>query len=103
MKVEEVMKLIDAGFSKDEIIEMENGRETPAEPVEQKEIETEKVEQPIDAMQSVFNEFIKSFKTVADEIKKSNIATSRMTEQPVESAEDILASIIAPPKKERGK
>lgn len=108
MKADEVLKLIDAGFTRDEIISMDNPGAEPHETPEDSVGKTEDIPAPAvggmpEEFKTALNDILKSFKSVADDIKKSNIANSRMADQEQTSAEQILASIIAPPAKERGK
>lgn len=104
MKIDDVMKLVNAGFSKDEIIKYFGDDErtpeaTPEpEPAPAPEATPEPAPAP-DAMKEVLDNFLNSFKTVVDDIKAANIAGSSMPEQHHDSAEEVLASIIAPPAK----
>lgn len=106
MKIDDVMKLVNAGFSKDEIVKYfgedehtpEAAPEETPEPAPAPEATPEPVPAP-DAMKEVLDSFLDSFKTVVDDIKAANISKSSMPEQHYESAEEVLASIIAPPAK----
>lgn len=101
MKIDDVMKLINAGFTKEEIISMTG--ETEVEPAAAKPEEPAAPEKPAEPaapeFKSVLDDFLKGFKSIAEDIKQSNIANSNMPAQEKTSAEQILASIIAPPKK----
>lgn len=99
MKIDDVMKLIEAGFTKEEIIKMTGEIEVvpgtaAADPEPEKPAEPAAPE-----FKTVLDDFLKGFKSIAEDIKQSNIANSNMPAQEKTSAEQILASIIAPPKK----
>ena len=99
MKIDDVMKLINAGFTKDEIIKMTGETEVGSEPAAA-DPEPEKPSEPAaPEFKTVLDDFLKGFKSIAEDIKQSNIANSNMPAQEKTSAEQILASIIAPPKK----
>ena len=104
MKIDDVMKLVNAGFSKDEIIKYfgndDPAPEAPQEPTPAPEASPEPTPAP-DAMKEVLDGFLDSFKTVVNDIKAANIGKSFMPEQHHESAEEVLASIIAPPAKKK--
>ena len=102
MKVDEIMKLIDAGFTRDEIINLESESVNSEAPSEDQP-DVNQASDPGAELKNIFDDFLKGFKSVADDIKKSNIANSKMSEPEQTSAEQILASIVAPPPKERGK
>ena len=101
MKIDDVMKLINAGFTKEEIISMTG--ETEVEPEAAKPEETAAPEKPAEPaapeFKSVLDDFLKGIKSIAEDIKQSNSANSNMPVQEKTSAEQILASIISPPKK----
>lgn len=107
MKVEEVLKLVDAGFTKEEIIQIASGGGADPKPEEKKpEVKEDpkpEEKKPEEDFTNALNDILSSFRSLAEDIKKSNIANSRMPDEEQTSAEQILASIIAPPAKERGK
>ena len=92
MKIDEIMKLIDAGFTRDEIIALETPAEAPEEkPEEAPEEKPEEVKTPLpEEYASALNGILDSFKAVAKEIKAANILNSNMPEVPAKSAEDAL-------------
>lgn len=108
MKIDDVMKLVNAGFSKDEIVKYfgddEPAPEATPEPAPAPELAPapEATPEPApapDAMKEVLDSFLDSFKTVIKDINAANIAGSSMPDHHHESAEEVLASIIAPPAK----
>lgn len=109
MKIDDVMKLVNAGFSKDEIIKYFGDDSSPeATPEPEPEATPEPAPAPKatpepapapDAMKEVLDSFLDSFKTVIKDINAANIAGSSMPDHHHESAEEVLASIIAPPAK----
>ena len=105
MKIDDVMKLVNAGFSKDEIVKYFGDDSAPEaipepEPAPEPEATPEPAPAP-DAMKEVLDSFLDSFKTVIKDINAANIAGSSMPDQHHESAEEVLASIIAPPAKKK--
>lgn len=100
MKIDDVMKLINAGFTKEEIISMTGETEVEPEAAKPEDPAPEDPAEPAaPEFKSVLDDFLKGFKSIAEDIKQSNIANSNMPAQEKTSAEQILASIIAPPKK----
>ena len=105
MKASEILQLIGAGYTKAEIDAMENPEtDAPdpvpaaapeAEPDPAPEPETRKPDKPqtvnpeIEALTQQINSLVSA-------IQRSNILNSQQPQQPAESAEDILASIISP-------
>ena len=99
MKIDEIMKLIDAGFTKEEIIALSTPAQAP-DP-EEKEVETEEPEKApaISEYTTALNGILDSFKAVAKEIKAANIANSKLQDEKVESAEETLMKVISAEKK----
>lgn len=106
MKIEDVFKLIDAGFTKDDILALDRPEPAPA-PEPDKALTEEPAEEPAPAaapaapeeLANALNGILDSFKAVAKEIKAANIANSKMPEIKTETAEDIIASMLYPPEK----
>ena len=95
MKFEEVMKLLDAGYTKDEILAM--NQEPEAEPEAEPEIEPATDNNAVDM--SAITDALGEVKATFDELKKEMIAMNIMNsriENPEQSADDILANIINP-------
>ena len=121
LKLEDLLKLIDAGFTKDEIIKLDTEPEPQkakpqkaepepqkaepepqkAEPEPQKaEPEQQKAEPQTDTLKFIAEQFEKMTKA----IQESNIINSdTKLKNDNKSAEQTLADIIAPPERKRGK
>lgn len=94
MKAEEILKLIDAGFTRDEILKLEDpeAAAAPEEPEEEESADPEQVD-PQEEFKTALNGILDSFKAVAKEIKAANIANSKMPEIASTSADDVMAQI----------
>ena len=90
MKYEEIMKLLDAGYTKEEIIAMNDPQ--PAEPQDPQPAEPQ---DPQIDISSAVNELKEVFSDFKKELTAMNIMNSRI-ENPVESGEDVIAKIINP-------
>lgn len=95
MNYTDIIKLLDAGYTREQILEM---KEEPAKaedpaPEEKKEPETH------DIMESVMTEVKDMFAEMKKELTAMNILNSRQEGEDFKSSEDILASIINPTKK----
>lgn len=108
MKIEDIFKLIDAGFTKEEIFALNTSEAVPV-PEPEEALTDEPEEEPVPApapaapeeLANALNGILDSFKAVAKEIKSANIANSKMPEIKTESAEDIIASMLYPQEKTR--
>lgn len=98
MKFEEVMKLLDAGYTKDEILAM--NQEPEAQPETQPEEDPKEPATDNNAVDmSAITDALGEVKATFDELKKEMIAMNIMNsriENPEQSADDILANIINP-------
>lgn len=101
MKLDEIMKLTEAGWTKDEIIALagiERAQEPPKEeePPKEKELkEPPKDETPKeDPNASKLDSIISKLESITSGIQAANIRGSRMPER--ETAEEALARIINP-------
>lgn len=96
MKYEEIIKLLDAGYSREEILAL-NEETKPEEP------EDPKPEEP-KPEDSGMSDLVKEMRDAFSEMKKEFIAFNIMSsEQPKEKApEDILANIINPGRNKKG-
>lgn len=95
MKAEEILKLIDAGFTRDEILKLEEpeAAAAPEEPEEEEESADPGQVDPQEEFKTALNGILDSFKAVAKEIKAANIANSKMPEIASTSADDVMAQI----------
>ena len=102
MKFDEIMKLLDAGYTKDEIMAMndEAGEDPKIESTEQAtEPATEQATNENAVDMSAITDALGEVKATFDEFKKEMIAMNIMNsriENPEQSADDILANIINP-------
>lgn len=98
MKIDDVFKLIDAGFTKDEILgltkEAPDAPEAPAAPEEPAAPEAPEAPDMAKQFETALNGILDSFKAVAADIKAANIHSSRMPDVSPETPEDILATVI---------
>ena len=88
MKYEEIIRLLDAGYSREEIMSMQD---PPADPPQDPPADP-----PQDDMKLMINEMRDAFAEMKKEITALNIMTSRQPPEDVKTGEDILASIINP-------
>ena len=103
MKYEEVIKLLDAGYSRDEILAM---KDEPAPAPDPKEPEPTPEPEPApapDPAADVMKEMKEMFAEMKKELTAMNILNSRQESDDVKTGEDILASIINPVRNNGGK
>ena len=100
MKYEEIIKLLDAGYSRDEILKMGDAPEEkkPEEAPEEKKPE----EQQPDLMAGVMEEVKGMFAEMKKELTAMNILNSRQQPDEVKTSEDIIANIINPTRQKNG-
>ncbi len=101
MKYEEIIKLLDAGYSRDEILAMKEEPE-PAPGPEPTPDDPEPAPAP-DPAADVMKEMKEMFAEMKKELTAMNIMNSRQDSDEVRTGEDILASIINPVKNNGGK
>ena len=97
MKYDEIIKLLDAGYSREEIMKMEDPETKPDEtkPDETKPDETKPDEtKPDDVLKGFADEVKAAIKDLTKEITAANIMASR--QQPDPDNADVLANIINP-------
>jgi len=95
MKYEEIIKLLDAGYSRDEILEMDKpAPEEKKEPAEKKDPAPEEKKEQAPDMAGMMEEMKKMFSDLTKEITASNIMSSRL--QGEDDNEDLIAKIINP-------
>lgn len=105
MKVEEIIKLLDAGYSKDEIMEMNKEPEQQEESQEpEQEVQPEPEQQP---EQEDMTAAVKEFKSAIEDLKKefiaANIMASNQAGEKEVTAETAVANIINPFTEREGK
>ena len=92
MKYEEIIKLLDAGYSRDEILTM---KEPPADPAPADPTPAEP------NMADVMNEMKEMFNDMRKEFTAFNIMNSNMPGDNERTSEDIIANIINPEQKKK--
>ena len=101
MKYEEIIKLLDAGYSREEILAMKEEPE-PAPGPEPTPADPEPAPAP-DPAADVMKEMKEMFAEMKKELTAMNILNSRQESDDVKTGEDILASIINPVRNNGGK
>ena len=99
MKYEEIIKLLDAGYTRDEIMAMKEEPEPTPEPT------PEPIPEPSGSDENEMSGLVKEMRDAFTEMKKEftafNIMSSRQPEE--KTPEDIIANIINPTRKENKK
>ena len=93
MKYEEIIKLLDAGYSRDEILKMQD---EPAPEEKQEPAPEEKQEPAPVSMDAIMSEVKDMFAEMKKELTAMNILNSRQSAEESKTSEDIIASIINP-------
>lgn len=110
MNAENILKLVDAGFTKEEILALagtaqpEEAEPPKNEPAPQPEPEPAPmpVPQP-DPNQERYDQLLEAMQKLTGAIQAGNILNSSNREEPQLSAEDILAEVVNPkPNKRKG-
>lgn len=100
MKYEEIIKLLDAGYSREEILNMQEAPAPDPEP------DPEPVPNEPKPVSDITNEIMSEVKDMFAEMKKEltamNILNSRQEPDDIKTGEDILANIINPTRKQNG-
>ena len=106
MKTEQIIKLAEAGFTREEILAMAKAdmaqAAKPAEVKENLAKEEEKVEEVprpaanVPSQEDLMRPFTEALESLKETIRVSNINRDSMPEAPEAKAEDILATILAP-------
>ena len=102
MKYEEIIKLLDAGYSRDEILAMKE-EPAPADPEPAPADPEPAPDDPKDITAGIMEEVKGMFAEMKKELTAMNIMNSRQGADDVNSGEDILASIINPVRNNGGK
>ena len=110
MEIKDILRMIDAGFTKDEIMSMvtatvsasqsisESVEEVPEEVIAEAEKPAEKTAEPSaeDKTAEMFKSLSDEIAAVKKEVFKYNIRNKAVESQPQESPSDILAGLINP-------
>ncbi len=103
MKYEEIIKLLDAGYSREEILAMKEEQEEQKQ--DEKKPEEKKPEETGSNENSGMSVLVKEMRDAFAEMKKEftafNIMSSRQPEE--KTPEEIIANIINPTRKEKKK
>lgn len=104
MKYEEIIKLLDAGYTRDEIMAMKDDNETKAPDPKEKKTDDSNVDTKAPEeteMSGLVKEMRDAFAEMRKEFTAFNIMASRQPEE--KTPEDIIANIINPTRKENKK
>ena len=101
MKFDDVMLLIKAGYTKEEIQAMETPAQAPEpepapEPIAEPEPEPAAEPAPMDQMMQTLQNMIQQNQQMLQAIQAANIQAARMPAETKETPEDLIAKIIAP-------
>ena len=102
MKYNEIIKLLDAGYSREEILAMKEEPAPAPDPEPTPAPDPEPTPAP-DPAADVMKEMKEMFAEMKKELTAMNIMYSRQESDEVKTGEDILASIINPVKNNGGK
>ena len=98
MKYDEIIKLLDAGYTRDEILNMQDAPDEQTDPAPDEQTDPAPV-----SMDSVMTEVKEMFAEMKKELTAMNILNSRQSADENKTSEDILATIINPTMKNGGK
>ena len=101
MKYEEIIKLLDAGYSREEILAMKDDETEASETETSPKPETVETETPETEMSELVKEMREAFSEMKKEFTAFNIMSSRQPETE-KGPEDIIANIINPTRKKKG-
>ena len=99
MKYEEIIKLLDAGYSREEILAM---KEEPAPAPDPEPTDDPEPAPAPDPAADVMKEMKEMFAEMKKELTAMNIMNSRQESDDVKTGEDVLANIINPTMKKNG-
>ena len=102
MKYDEIIKLLDAGYTRDEIMKMKDDEAKAPDPDEKTGDSTVETKTPEETeMSGLVKEMRDAFAEMRKEFTAFNIMASRQPEE--KTPEDIIANIINPSRKETKK
>ena len=99
MKYEEIIKLLDAGYTREEIMDMKNA---PADNEPDPAPDQEDPKPEADITGEIMAEVKDMFAEMKKELTAMNIMNSRQDGDDIKTGEDILANIINPTRKNGG-
>lgn len=99
MKYEEIIKLLDAGYTREEIMEMKNA---PADKEPEPAPDQDDPKDVSDITGEIMAEVKDMFAEMKKELTAMNIMNSRQEGDELKTGEDILANIINPTRKNGG-
>ena len=101
MNIETIIKLLDAGYTKDEIMNMTSGSQDPEpEKTEPKKQEPEKKEpEKTEKNDDMLKLLVSKFEELTSAIQDSNIKSSNNKTPEQTAPEELLANIVKPTKK----
>ena len=99
MKYEEIIKLLDAGYSREEIMDMKNA---PADNEPDPAPAPDEPKPVADITGEIMAEVKDMFAEMKKELTAMNIMNSRQEGEDIKTGEDILANIINPTRKNGG-
>lgn len=94
MKYEEIIKLLDAGYTREEILNMETEPAAPDEP-KPDEPKPDEVSETLKEMRDMFSEMKKEFTAM-------NILSTQRPKEPEKTGDEVIANIINPVIKKKG-
>ena len=97
MEAEKLFKLIDAGFTKDDIMQIIS-KSTVAGPDPEPEKPAEPEAPAAPDMAAIFNPFIDEMKKLVSDMQAANLRGAQQHEEPPLKPEELLAEIIYPTK-----
>jgi len=110
MTIEEILKLGAMGYTKEDIEAMDKTEPEKAEPekaepekAEPEKAEPEKAEPAEDPTKDLLKFMAGEFEKLQKSIQDANILGSNIEQHKEKTAEDVLAELIAPPRKKGGK
>lgn len=101
MNIESILKLVEAGFSKDEIIALTQPAQAQEEPKQDEPKAEPAKEEPVKeepAQDRRYEELLSAMNRLTGAIQAGNILNSNNKEVKEPSAEDILAEVLSPSK-----
>ncbi len=100
MKYDEIIKLLDAGYSREEIMAMKDEQKPEEQKPEEQKPEETSGSNDDSGMSDLVKEMRDAFSEMRKEFTAMNIMASRQPEE--KTPEDIIANIINPSRKKKG-